>query len=106
MWETLFQYLRLLVSDITIPTSVNVSNTTTKTSATVGENSTDIKCKIVEIRNTSTTLGIRVYVGNVTDYVTLVALERRIFMVKQLSDLKVTLDSGETSTRVEFVIEP
>jgi len=106
MWEAIVTAIMRLVTDVTIPTSVSISDTTTKTKATIGENSTDIVCRIVEVRNCSTTLGVKVYCNKSSDYVTLLAQERRIFMVKKLSDLEVTLASGSTATRVEFVIEP
>jgi hypothetical protein len=106
MWEALINIIARLITDVTIPSSITVADTVTKVTPKTGENSTDMSCRIVEVRNTSTTLGIRVYCNKSSDYVTLVALERRIFMVKKLSDLEITLASGSTSTRVEIVIEP
>ena len=99
MWE----FIEKLITDITVCTSVTV-NSTTKTEALLNS-SKNYKCKIIEVRNTSSTDSIRVYPNNSTEYFTMLPLERRVVMVKNLSDLAFSLAVGTTSTRIELVIE-
>jgi hypothetical protein len=101
MWE----FIEKLITDITVCTVITV-NSVTPVKPTIGNPATtNYKCKIIEVRNTSTTDNIRVYPNNSTEYFTMLPLERRIVMVKNLNDLSFSLATGTTSTRIELVIE-
>jgi hypothetical protein len=98
MWDLILK----LITDITYCTSVTVDDTTTEKVALL--NNLDYDCKIVEVRNTSATMSVKVYTNKV-GFFTLLPYERRLVMVKRLSDLRFTLASGSTSTVIELVIE-
>lgn len=98
MWD----YILKLITDVTYCTSVTVTNTTTKVVGLL--NGSDYTCKIIEVRNTSTTMSVNVYTNKV-GYFTLLPNERKLVMVKKLSDLEFTLNIGSTSTEIQLVIE-
>lgn len=107
MWALIEKLLNISTYTITTAGTATVADSTTVVYGSVNSvaaNTTDYICKLVEVRNTSTTMSIKVY-PNKVGFITLLPLERRVFMVKKLSDLTFTLVTGTTSTVIELAME-
>jgi hypothetical protein len=89
-----------LVTDITYCKKIVITSTSYKNPT---ENTNDVICKIVEVKNRS---GVDIFVKpNETDEFPLANGEDRVVMVKKLSDIKLARQSGSGNVTVHLIYE-